>query len=127
MSKPAPIEGVDRETPVDEAARRSITTRLGEVRAFDGRIDGVAEADDVHDMRVASRRLRAALELFDRKRQFRRAEKAVRARGNALGEVREVHGQLHWLHDAGKSLSDKYRAGIATLRAERESKLPRPM
>jgi CHAD domain-containing protein len=125
MSKPAPIEGVDRETTVDEAARRSITTRLGEVRAFEGRINGVAEADDVHDMRVASRRLRAALELFDRKRQFRRAEKSVRALGDALGEVREIHVQLAWLRESSKQLAEKDRAGLETLRAEREAKLPR--
>lgn len=125
MSKPAPIEGVDRETAVDEAARRSITTRLGEVRALEGRMNANAEADDVHDMRVASRRLRAALELFDRKRQFRRAEKAVRALGDALGEVREIHVQLAWLRDAAKQAGEGERAGLQALRAERESKLPR--
>jgi CHAD domain-containing protein len=128
MSKPAPIEGVDRETAVGEAAHRAITTRLSEVRAFEGRLNeerGAIDADLVHDMRVASRRLRASLELFDRKRQLRRAEKAVRALGDALGEVREIHVQLQWLGDAAKQVADKERPGLVALRAEREAKLPR--
>src|SRR5205809_800092 len=78
MGKPAPIEGLDRDTALDEAARRSIKTRLAEVRRFEERlVGGAIDPDDVHDMRVASRRLRAALELFERKRQLREAERAV--------------------------------------------------
>src|SRR5437773_1675603 len=101
MGKPAPIEGVDRDTALDEAARRSIATRLGEVRRFEERLlAGAADPEDVHDMRVATRRLRAALALFERKRQLRDAEHAVQALGEALGEVRELHVQLDWLRGA---------------------------
>ncbi|MDB4967676.1 MAG: Adenylate cyclase [Myxococcales bacterium] len=125
MGKPAPIEGVDRDTALDEAARRCIAARLADVRTFEERLTGAADADDVHDMRVASRRLRAALALFDRKRQLREAEKAVRALGEALGEVRELHVQLEWLRGAGAAAAEKERHGIAMLLAERELRLPR--
>ena len=61
MGKPAPIEGVDRDTALDEAGRRSITTRLGEVMRYQERLVGAVDPDEVHDLRVATRRLRAAL------------------------------------------------------------------
>jgi CHAD domain-containing protein len=66
MTKPAAIEGLDSMSSLEEAARRSIASRLGDVRRYEEKLAGVATADDVHDMRVASRRLRAALGLFDR-------------------------------------------------------------
>ncbi len=125
MAKPETIEGLDRDVALAEAARRSIAARLGDVRRYEERVrDGVGR-DDVHDMRVASRRLRAALELFDRRRQLRAAEKAVRALGDALGEVREIHVQLRWLEAAVGRAGERERPGLTALAAEREAKLPR--
>src|SRR5882724_10462925 len=121
MGKPAPIEGVDRDTALDEAARRSIATRLGEVRRYEERLAGAVDPEDLHDMRVATRRLRAALELFDRKRQLRDGERAVRGLGEALGEVRELHVQLDWLRGAAAGAADKEKPGIAALLGEREA------
>ena len=57
MTKPAPIEGLDATSTLEEAARRSIESRLKEVRVFEDKLTGAAvDADDVHDLRVASRR-----------------------------------------------------------------------
>jgi CHAD domain-containing protein len=124
MSKPAPIEGLNADVPLIDAAKKSIAARLADVRRFEELLSGGAvDADDVHDMRVASRRLRAALELFDRKKQLRAAEKAVRALGDALGEVRELHVQLAWLEQSDKDASDKERPGIAALREQRAARL----
>src|SRR5262245_32089274 len=125
MSKPAPIEGLNADVPLIDAAKKSIAVRLVDVRKFEERLggSGAVDADDVHDMRVASRRLRAALELFDRKKQLRAAENGVRTLGDSLGEVRELHVQLGWLADAQKDASDKERGGIAALREQRAAKL----
>ncbi len=125
MSKPAPIEGLDSTTPLVEAARRSLAARLADVRRFEEQLQGSVDPDDVHDMRVASRRLRAALQLFERRRQLRAAHDAVKALGDALGEVRELHVQLQWLDAAAQEASAEARPGIEALRAEREAKLPR--
>ncbi len=125
MAKPETIEGLDRDAALAEAARRSIAARLGDVRRYEERVrDGVGR-DDVHDMRVASRRLRAALELFDRKRQLRGAGKAVRALGDALGEVREIHVQLAWLRDELGGASERDKVGLQALADERQAKLPK--
>jgi len=125
MRKPTPIEGLDAQSTMDEAGRRSIEVRLGDVRKFEEKLAGAVDADDVHDMRVASRRLRAALELFDRKRRLRAAHDAVEALGDALGEVRELHVQLAWLRDELSSASERDKLGLQALAGEREAKLSR--
>jgi CHAD domain-containing protein len=125
MGKPAPIEGLDANSTFEDAARRSIETRLKEVRAFEEKLTGAVDADDVHDMRVASRRLRAALTLFDRKRQLRAAHDSVEELGNALGEVRELHVQLAWLTDELAAATERDKVGLQALLAERQAKLPK--
>jgi len=125
MGKPAPIEGLDASSTLQDAARRSIEVRLGEVRRFEEKLTEAADPSDVHDMRVASRRLRAALELFDRKRQLVQAHDAVEVLGNALGEVRELHVQLAWLREELAAASERDKVGLQTLLGEREAKLPK--
>jgi CHAD domain-containing protein len=125
MSKPQPIEGLDSSSTMEEAARRSIESRLSDLRKYEEKLDGVADPDDVHDMRVASRRLRAALELFDRKRQLRAAHDAVEKLGDALGQVRELHVQLGWLRDEVAAASERDKVGLQALLGEREAKLPK--
>jgi CHAD domain-containing protein len=124
MAKPAPIDGLDADSPLTEAAQKSIAARLGDVRQYEKEERaGTPDPDDVHDMRVASRRLRAALELFDRKGQLAGAEAAVKALGDALGEVRELQVQLRWLDAAAANARDADRPGIMALRQARERKL----
>jgi CHAD domain-containing protein len=129
MTKPAPIEGLDSTSPLDEAACRSIEARLGDVRKYEEKLTTAVEPDDVHDMRVASRRLRAALELFDRKsrrkRQLRPAHDAVEKLGDALGELRELHVQLAWLRGEVAAASERDKVGLQALLGEREAKLPK--
>jgi CHAD domain-containing protein len=54
---------------------------------------GLPAPDPVHDMRVAARRLRAALRLL-RLREFDRAVKKLQ---DALGDVRDLQLQIAWL------------------------------
>jgi CHAD domain-containing protein len=127
MAKPAPIEGLDADSPLLEAAHKSLAARLSDVRQYEPKLasssSGTPDPDDVHDMRVASRRLRAALELFDRRDQLLAAERAVKALGDALGEVRELQVQLTWLDAATANAREADRAGIVALRQARERKL----
>lgn len=65
--------------------------------------DGVRQAEDIealHDMRVASRRLRAALSLFCDAfptRPFRRFDAEVKAITDALGEARDLDVMIETL------------------------------
>ncbi len=125
MSKPAPIEGLDSSSTLEDAARASISARLGDVRRFEEKLTGAVEPADVHDMRVASRRLRAALALFERKGQLGAAYKAASSLGDALGEVRELHVQLAWLKEELAAASERDKVGLQALLDEREQKLPK--
>ncbi len=66
-------------------------------------IPGVREGEDIehiHRMRVASRRIRATLALFEgclRDREFRRMRRSVRGITRALGEARDADVQIAFL------------------------------
>ena len=66
--------------------------RADEVSRSRGRVLDTADIERVHDMRVATRRLRAVMEIFAPcfpKKQHRRALKEVKALADALGERRD--------------------------------------
>ena len=73
------------------------------IRAFSREIGGVkagADSEYIHRMRVASRRLRAALPLFDTcfpEKKFRRWMQEIKKITNALGEARDADVQIGFL------------------------------
>jgi CHAD domain-containing protein len=92
VARPRDVPGLDCEEAFSLAGARVVEVRAGEV--FE-RAAGVLDLEDIeplHDMRVASRRLRAALEVFrpcfPRKRH-KRVLKRVKAHADALGERRD--------------------------------------
>lgn len=94
MAKALTVKGIAPKKSLEECARRIITTRLHEMMSFkEGAIDG-KDIEYVHDMRVASRRLRAAMrnfaDCFTPKKEFRRHLKQVERITNTLGDVRDL-------------------------------------
>lgn len=84
-------------------------------------VDGVldtADVERVHDMRVATRRLRAALEVFapafPRKRH-RKALKKVKALADALGERRDADVEIALLEGLREEAAEEDRETLATL------------
>ncbi len=82
---------------------------------------GVLDLDDIerlHDMRVATRRLRAALEVFGpcfpRKRQ-RKALKRVKALADALGERRDRDVSIEFLEGLAGELPEADRGALERL------------
>jgi CHAD domain-containing protein len=73
-------------------------------------------------MRVATRRLRAALGLFGA--HLDGAEAEVRRLGGALGRVRDLDVQIEWLAAACASAPASAARGIARLLDERRAELP---
>ena len=89
--------------------------------------DGVLDLDDIeplHDMRVATRRLRAAMEVFrpcfPRKR-YRRAMKPLKALADALGERRDRDVAIGFLREfaAAAPAADRGRLEILIARLRR--------
>ena len=94
MAKALTVKGIGPEKSLEECARRIIITRFHEMMSFkEGAIDGT-DIKYVHDMRVASRRLRAAMrnfaDCFTPKKEFRRHLKQVEQITSTLGEVRDL-------------------------------------
>lgn len=103
-----------------------LAKRLEDVQRHEA---GLPQADPVHDMRVATRRLRATLRLLD----LRELDAPVKKLQDALGEVRDLQLQIEWLagrDDAlrarrSKELPAAQRRLEAAVRAWRERTLPR--
>ena len=119
---------MDRLTPFQEAAQEVITERTAAVFKHDRR--GVLDLGDierVHKMRVATRRLRAALEVFapalDR-RGGKSALKGVKSLAEALGERRDRDVALEALealqHETAGAESRAVGILVAELRDEQQ-------
>lgn len=92
MAKARPIPGLGPDTRFADAAASAVEVRAAEVFAH---ADGVLDTGDikrVHDMRVASRRLRAAMEVFGAcfpPKEHAKLLKEVKRLADALGERRD--------------------------------------
>jgi len=117
MAKAADIE-VTPEEPFASAGARIVRVRTEELFAH---ADGVLDTGDierVHDMRVATRRLRAVLEIFAScfpKPEFRSALRDVKALADALGERRDPDVHLDAMRAFAAQIAPGQRPGIAKL------------
>ncbi len=115
MAKAREIQGLGAETRFADAAAASVESRAAEVFEH---LDGVLDTDDierVHDMRVATRRLRAALEVFARcfpKKEHKQLLREVKELADALGERRDPDVAIASLERIASRLGEQARAGI---------------
>jgi CHAD domain-containing protein len=115
VPRPTPVPGLGPRTPAAIAARKILAARLGDVRRYEAPLARKRSADTVHDMRVATRRLRAALHVFSSLGDVHAAGDEVKRLQDALGQVRDRDVQLEWL---GK------QRGAAPLSGALRSELP---
>ena len=121
MAKPTKPPGLGPGSLVRSAGARLLRARLADVRRYETHLLKGIPAEPVHDMRVASRRLRAALRLLGNAR-LRNLEPAVKELQDALGAVRDVQLQIAWLARRSGKLAAQRRqvlpgAGAALRRA----------
>jgi CHAD domain-containing protein len=87
--------------------------------------EGVRHGEDIealHDMRVASRRLRAAIGVFTAAYpdpKFERFERDVKAVTDALGEARDLDVMIETLEKLDESLAENERDGLEAFIAEK--------
>jgi CHAD domain-containing protein len=92
MAKPREIPDLRADDSFADAARKTIAVRASELEEHSENVLDVSDIERVHDMRVATRRLRAVLEIFAPcfpKKKHRRALRDVKRLADALGARRD--------------------------------------
>lgn len=137
MAKPRSIPGVVPGTPLIAFLRRLILSRHRDMMAHH-EVAVTGDPDAIHDMRVGSRRLRAALLLgrgiFTPRRRFTRLERSIRDLTDALGNVRDMDVLRFYLEDdlEGAPMSDRPHlkrliAHVDGRRTERQEQMNRAL
>ena len=118
MAKARPIPGFADATTFRDAAVRAVATRADEVFEHAGDVLDVSDIERVHDMRVATRRLRAALEIFAPcfpKAEHRAVLTEVKRLADALGERRDPDVAIEGFERVRDALSPAERPGVNSL------------
>jgi CHAD domain-containing protein len=121
LAKPTEVTGLGPRVRLGEAAQQFLPARLGDVHHFERRLATSTEPDDVHDMRVATRRLRAALKLVGAPRSLDRKVKRFQ---DSLGGVRDIHVQLGWMRDAAEGADRDLHRILVIVEAHLKAQLP---
>jgi CHAD domain-containing protein len=118
LAKARDIPGVVPDATFREAAASAVEVRADEVFAFRDRALDTGDIEGVHDMRVATRRLRAAMEIFAvcfPREQHRRALREVKELADVLGERRDPDVMIDGLEGIATKLAPGDRTGIRNL------------
>jgi CHAD domain-containing protein len=107
MAKARDIGGLDGRMSFRDAGRKAVAVRAEELFDHAGGVLDVDDIERVHDMRVATRRLRAVLEVFapafDRQ-EHKAVLDDVKALADALGARRDPDVQLESLAHLAEAL-----------------------
>lgn len=109
---------LDCEASFSRAAARVVKVRSKEVVKHSEGVLDLSDVEPVHDMRVATRRLRAALEVFEPcfpKKRHRRALKKVKALADALGERRDADVEIALLEGLLDETDEADRGALLSL------------
>ena len=127
MAKAKPIPDLTADVPYAEAAAKIVAVRGDELADHAQDVLDTGDIERVHDMRVATRRLRAALEIFEPcfpAKAYGQALTEVKRLADALGERRDRDVAIAALHGFNDQMAAPDRRGVASLieqfRAEQE-------
>jgi CHAD domain-containing protein len=118
MAKARDVLGLRREDPFGSVAARVVSVRADELLEHSEAVLDTSDIERLHDMRVASRRLRAAMEIFEPcfpRKRYRAALGEVKAIADALGERRDRDVSIIALEAFGGALTAPDRRGVAAM------------
>jgi CHAD domain-containing protein len=121
VAKARPIPGLGPGTRFGDAAAAAVEVRAAEVFSHSAGVLDTGDIERVHDMRVATRRLRAALEVFAPcfpPAEHRQVLREVKALADALGERRDPDVAIVALEGVAAKLTRADRPGIQSLVSE---------
>ena len=118
MAKPRPIPDLRAEESYGEAAAKIVAVRTEELAEHSRGVLDTGDIERVHDMRVATRRLRAALEVFEPcfpKNAYKRALRDVKRLADSLGERRDRDVAIAALRGFSEQMPAPDRRGVSSL------------
>lgn len=121
MAKASRISGLEAASRFGDAAAAAVEVRGAEVFAHTDRVLDTEDIERVHDMRVATRRLRAAMEVFAPcfpAKEHRRVLREVKRLADALGERRDPDVAVAELDRLRGELGSAAEPGVESLIAE---------
>jgi CHAD domain-containing protein len=119
---------VEPDEPYRAAGARIVRVRTAELFAHAEGVLDTRDIERVHDMRVASRRLRAVLEIFAPcfpSSEFDGVLRDVKQLADALGERRDPDVHIDALRAFAKSLTAATKPGVNALIAEQQQRQAR--
>ncbi|MGA2669028.1 MAG: CHAD domain-containing protein [Ignavibacteria bacterium] len=124
MAKAWKIPGLDASKSVKDTLPKILRTRFNEMMSFEkGTIEG-KDIDCLHDMRVSSRRLQAAMKIFRPvfpQRQFKQIYSWLRTLIKMLGEVRHYDVFIETLEKYREKLPEREKPSIDLLIVKQNS------
>jgi CHAD domain-containing protein len=118
MAKARPIEELSSSEPMGIGAARIIRVRTSELEDHSGDVLDLGDIERLHDMRVATRRLRAALEVFEvsfPEKRYGEVLEDVKKLADALGERRDRDVAIASLETFADGLAAPDRPGVRSL------------
>jgi CHAD domain-containing protein len=118
VAKAKPIPDLSADRSYAEAAARIVSVRATEVAEHAQSVLDTGDIERVHDMRVATRRLRAALEIFEPcfpAKAYGEALREVKRLADALGERRDRDVAIATLNGFNEQMPAPDRRGIGSL------------
>ena len=119
MAKAREIEGLDCHAPAPAGMRLVLLTRLDEMCSLRTAALDWTHMDGVHDMRVASRRLRTTLKDFQPFLAEKIQQRKLREVARALGAVRDEDVAIAALEKLTPEVPEEARDGLNRIIAER--------
>ena len=109
MAKPRPITGLDPDRRLRPNARRILAVRIDEVWAFDRFVTHPGNVRELHDMRIACKRLRYLLEIFEIAfpADLGPFIDEIKDLQDLLGDIHDRDVQVPMLHDHLERLAER--------------------
>jgi len=118
VAKPRPIPDLSAEESYGEVAAKIIAVRADELADHSRGVLDTGDIERVHDMRVATRRLRAALEVFEPcfpAKAYKQALREVKRLADGLGERRDRDVAIASLRSFIDQMPAPDRRGVSSL------------
>jgi hypothetical protein len=135
VAKPRPVSGLDPDRRLRPNARRILRVRIDEVYSYDGLVADPGNVTELHDMRIACKRLRYLLEIFGIAfdADLEPFLEEVKGLQDLLGDIHDcdvqipmLEAHLRWLSDREGGAARRLVAETTASRPRRRAARPRP-